>query len=248
MKKTVTKLTSEQKKELVSNFLKKLGNRLAFKRNKMNLSQSDLADCLDIDRSTLSKYESGSRDMQVSMLPLLSAYCKFPLYELFPRDESQEILDTFSKAVSITVDRKKRKEELQKEGNSDPSSRNHMASYVCEGDIEEMFALTDPEAQYKSSKEMYKDAEMSGKYRPFSEEEFYDFVQTQDRNVVDSVISAGEFLEKIEDIPHKDALKYAVADYIIDELVINQVTQDSNEINCRAYAYYKLLYHNKMDS
>ena len=46
------------------------------------------------------------------MLPLFSVYCKFPLCDLFPQDESKTILDTFAAAVSITVERKKRQEDL----------------------------------------------------------------------------------------------------------------------------------------
>lgn len=243
MQKNITKLTSEQKQELVSDFLENLGSRLAIKRNKINLSQSDLADCLGIDRSTLSKYESGSRDMQVSMLPLLSAYCKFPMYELFPKDESHEILDTFSKAVSITVDRKKRNKKY-----SESPYYKQISNCDYQENISEMCEVNEPQAQYNVSKEMYKDAEISDEYIPFSEEEFCTFVQKQDRAVVDSVISAGQFLEKIEDIPNNDTLKGSIADYIIDELVINRITQDSSEINCRAYAFYKLLYNRKMDS
>ncbi|MCR5097950.1 MAG: helix-turn-helix domain-containing protein [Lachnospiraceae bacterium] len=114
MYKTITKLTDEQKKDLISEFLTNLGNRIKARRVRRSLSQTELANCLDLDRTTLSKYESGDRDMQVSMLPLISTYCNFPLYELFPRDESQSILDTFAKAVSIVVERKKRQEKMQK--------------------------------------------------------------------------------------------------------------------------------------
>lgn len=114
MYKTITKLTKEQKEKLLSELLEKLGKRLETKRNRFNLTQNELADCLEIDRSTLSRYESGTRDMQVSMLPLFSTYCKFPMHELFPRDYSQEILDTFAVAISITVERKKRQEEKRR--------------------------------------------------------------------------------------------------------------------------------------
>ena len=50
--------------------------------------------------------------MQISMLPRFSVYCKFPLCDLFPQDESKTILDAFAAAVSITVERKKRQEDL----------------------------------------------------------------------------------------------------------------------------------------
>lgn len=50
--------------------------------------------------------------MQISMLPRFSVYCKFSLCDLFPQDESKTILDAFAAAVSITVERKKRQEDL----------------------------------------------------------------------------------------------------------------------------------------
>lgn len=78
-----------------------LGEHLKAKRTRINLSQEELAECLETDQTTLSKYENGTRDMNVSLLPLYSVYCNFPVYELFFKDESDIILDVFAKAVTI---------------------------------------------------------------------------------------------------------------------------------------------------
>ena len=105
--------------KLKTGFKKNLGRRLEEKRKILNLTQAELADCLDMNRADLSKYENGDRDLHVSMLPLFSAYCKFPLSDLFLEDESQAILDTFSSAVIITVERKNRQEQLRKRKQQD---------------------------------------------------------------------------------------------------------------------------------
>lgn len=62
MYKITSRLSNAQKNELVSGFLKRLGERLASKRSIQSISQQELAECLDINRSTLSKYESGDKD------------------------------------------------------------------------------------------------------------------------------------------------------------------------------------------
>lgn len=249
MHKTITRLTSEQKDTLISEFLKKLGKRLEAKRLKLSLTQTELADCLDIDRTTLSRYENGERDMQVSMLPLFSIYCKFPIHELFPKDESQKILDTFAAAVSITVDRKKRQEDLQKKKADEQAVRRQTGQEkILKGQIfdvngKEVYEPVGLKAVSKSLRDRYKDAEMHTEYGPYSETEFCDYVRTKDDTLVESVMCAGDFLRQIEDLPHKDTLKGAIADYIVDELVINQVAhKHPDEVSRRAYAYYRMLY------
>lgn len=250
-----TKLSEEQTKTLITDFLRKLGTRLKGKREKINLSQKELAECLNIDQSTLSKYESGDRDMDASMLPLFSTYCKFPMCDLFPKDESQFILDTFSRAVTITVERKKRQVELQRRKEDIKMTQKQsgeekiLKAHVFEVNGKEVYEPVPQKLVSKSLRELYKDAEMHTEYRPYSKKEFCDFVRTKDMSLIDSVLNAGQFLQQIEDVPYKDTLKGAVADYIVDELVINQVAQRaSDEVSRRAYAYYRLLYHQKMNS
>jgi len=250
-----SKLTKEQTDNLISDFRVNLGTRLKGKREKVNLSQKDLADCLDINQSTLSKYESGDRDMSASMLPLFSTYCKFPMYELFPRDVSKYILDTFSTAVNITVERKKRQINLQKRKESflmeqkQAGEERILKAQVYEVNGKEVYEPVAQKLVSKSLREQYKDAELHTEFEPYTEKEFCDFIKSKGTVLVDSVINAGQFLMQIEDAPNKDTLKGAIADFIVDELVINQVAQrNSDELSRRAYAYYRLLYHQRMDN
>lgn len=253
MHKTITNLTDEQKYNLITSFLKNLGERLKAKRKNRSITQEDLADCLGIDHTTISKYETGDRDMQVSMLPLFSTYCNFPLYELFPRDESRAILDTFAKAVSITVDRKKRQEEMhEKKAIKAEALRKRGREKILKGQLfeidgQEVFEPVPPKRS-KSLRDRYKDAEMHTEYAPYSQTEFCNYVTKQKEELVDSVVSAGQLLNQIEDLPKKETLKNVLADYIVDELVINQVARKHpDEMSRRAYAYYRRLYLNYQD-
>lgn len=244
MYKINTKLSDEQRNTMISDFLIKLGRRLEFKRRRLNLSQTELADCLEIDRTTLSRYENGTRDMQVSMLPLFSTYCNFPIYELFPKDESQAILDTFAEAVTITVSRKHR-QELRKENQIvSYGPRKNLKGKVYEIDGVERFEPVRPKAAVtKSARAKYKDAEITTDYKPYTDEEFCEIIKMRDEETVNAVLKAGQFLEQIEKMPSKDSLKGAVADYIIDELVISEIAQKYPDMTAqRVYAYYRALY------
>ena len=248
MDKTITKLSAEQTRSLVKDFLENLGRRIERKREIRNLSQSELSECLNIDRTTLSRYENGERDMPVSTLPLLSTYCKFPLYELFPKEDSRAILDTFAKAVSITVNRKKRHDTLRQvkkdkaEYLREIGHERVLKGQVYEIDGKEIFEPVPPKKQ-KSLREQYKDAEVQTNYRAFSEKEFYNYVIEQKPEIADSISAAGQFLEQIEGLANKETLKGMVADYIVDGIVIDSVSKERpDELSKRAYAYYQQLY------
>ena len=237
MKHKITKLTPIETQLMVDDFLKSIGTRLKNKRTIKSVSQEELANCLDIDQSTLSKYEKGSRDMPISLLPKFSTYCKFPLYELFPKDESQHILETFSKAVEITVERRKRHIEKQ----TITATDKVLKGQVYDIDGKEIFEPIVKKTGSKSLRMRYKDAEMHTEFSPYTESEFCDFVKNN--ALLNSVLDAGNLLMQIDDKPHKDTLKGAIADYIIDELIINQVAhRGSEESERRAYAYYRELY------
>ena len=54
--------------------LKKIGNNLRAERNRLNLSQEELAEMADLQRQHISKIENGQINMRVSTLvPLLKA-------------------------------------------------------------------------------------------------------------------------------------------------------------------------------
>lgn len=78
---------------------------------------------------------------------------------------------------------------------------------------------------------------------PCSGKEFCEYVKTDTPDVVQPVMDAGQLLNSIKDAPRKNGLRDSVADYIVDETVINRIARDSDdEQSKRMYAYYCELY------
>lgn len=53
-------------------------------------------------------------------------------------------------------------------------------------------------------------------------------------DVVQSVMYAEQFLDGVADMPKKNGRRDAVADYIVDELVINRVC--TNQVKCNIFS------------
>lgn len=107
----------------------------------------------------------------------------------------------------------------------------------------EVFEPVRAKSSKKLQQDKYRHAEVHTECGPYSEIEFLTFIKGKDEALVDSVINAGQLLKQIEGLPRKEALKNTLADYIIDELVINQVMQKHpDKESCKAYAYYRMLY------
>ncbi|MCR5097949.1 MAG: hypothetical protein K6B14_03275 [Lachnospiraceae bacterium] len=70
------------------------------------------------------------------------------------------------------------------------------------------------------------------------------YVTKQKEEYIMPVVSAGQFLRQIEDQTGNETLKGMIADYIVDELIIESVARKHpDEASKRAYAYYRELYH-----
>ena len=180
-------------------------------------------------------YEIGFRDITpAAPKEIISIYCNFPMYELFPKDESKLILDTFATAVTITVERKKRQERIRKM-KADRSAILRQAG-------QEVFEPVAPKKR-KTLREQYKDVEIYTEYPPYNESEFMNYVTEKKEGFILPIVSAGQFLHQIEDQTGKETLKGMIADYIVDELVIEGVARKQpDETSKRVYAYYRMLY------
>lgn len=123
-----------------------------------------------------------------------------------------------------------------------------MKGQVFDVNGKEIYEPVQVKSQVKSLRDKYKDAEMHTEYGPYSETEFCEFVKEKDEMFVNSIICAGQFLKQIEGLPHKDTLRGMIADYIVDELVINEVAhKHPDEVSRRAYASYRMLYYRNMN-
>lgn len=75
-------------------YRKHYGDVIKKKRKSKNISQQELADELNLARTTVGRYENGSLDMPSSLLPVISELCGFPFsaymepeYDIFTLSE-----------------------------------------------------------------------------------------------------------------------------------------------------------------
>lgn len=59
------------------NTLKKIGNVINAMRERAGISQEELAKYLNVNQSTVNRYEKGTREIPTSTLPLISGNCNF---------------------------------------------------------------------------------------------------------------------------------------------------------------------------
>ena len=177
-KKHMRKLTSQDEIRMKERFLTYLGNFIKTKRNKKNISQVTLADCLHITDSALSKYEAGTRDMPVSYLPLISTYCNFSIAEYFDMGIAKELSDTFSSLVEITAKKYKRKDEYYA-----IESKKKLKGRIYESDGIETIEYVDADRKksIKTRKQQLMDGEVEIKNTaPFSEDEFIEYLKSSE--------------------------------------------------------------------
>ena len=226
-------LTDEQRERLKTDFLTNVGKRLKDKREHRSLSLRKLAEGMPVKAAALSKYENGKKDIPLSHLSLYSIYCDFELRELFPSDEMKNLLSSFKASVVVISGSNARRKEKGR------SSKTLTARIYIQDGIE---IREEIRSKIETQRNMYKNAQIPAEEHPFSEEEFCEYLMSFNSEVKDSVCSAGEFLKQIMAEPRKETLRKAVADYIIDEIIIDRVTgKYADNTAKRAYAYYKLL-------
>ena len=240
MSKAVKILDDKQRLQLITDFCKNIGARLKHKREQRNISQSELAGWLSTDNSNLSKYESGDRKIPISYLPLYSLYCDFELRDLFPKNEMDVLLGAFKKSITIMSEYNERKRKRKdRDTVRDQSDKILQARIYVQDGVE---VREEVKTRIETRKEMYRSADMPVETEPFSDEEFTEYLKTFNSDIRDSLYSAGVFLERIIDEPRKDTLRKAIVDYIVDEVIINRVSDKyAGEAAKRAYAYYKRL-------
>lgn len=224
----MVKLNEQQEENLKYTFLESLGEKIRMKRKQKSLSLAELADCLHVSAASLSQYESGKNDMKVSKLAFISTYCDFPLTDFFERDQSKELLNSFSKMVQITKRRYQRKKECS---NNDA-------------------IVKEPEAQYESGfqREKYIKAEMPSTETAFTDKEFVEYLQNnQSKEFIEAMIGSAKMIEYLSDKPDKQYVQEILADTMIEGIVLEPVIhkKEYDKAAMRLYAYYKALMNTK---
>lgn len=73
----------------------KIGKKIATLRNQNNMTQEQLAKCLNISNAAVSKWESGSSYPDIETIPLLAKIFKVSIDSLFEFDLENENLQYY---------------------------------------------------------------------------------------------------------------------------------------------------------
>jgi transcriptional regulator with XRE-family HTH domain len=79
-----------------------LGERIRYARERVGLSQEQLASELNRDQRTISQYENGKRKILVTDLPLLAKILRVPISYFF---EEENFLDDYDKQLLLEFHR-----------------------------------------------------------------------------------------------------------------------------------------------
>ncbi len=98
-------MDANDKQQIRSEFLIDIGKTVKKRRARKNISQAELAEYLEVERSTISRYETGVTDMPVSNLPLISAYCKFPISDFLQTSDIELLMKALDKSIMYAYPR-----------------------------------------------------------------------------------------------------------------------------------------------
>ena len=238
-------LTKEQEKNIISDFLRKLGNKVRQKREKKNISQKELADFLHIDRSVLSKYENGQTDMVVSKLPMISLYCDFPLKDYFDEELQQTISQTVKEMAQLVQTKYKIKDARKAHRDAKKEAQmEFLVGFVYEKDgvrytkenIGSDVVQPKPMSDYEIC--MRGDYYTNSNVVPFDEQDF--MVYLEGEPLLLEILQTGrKMIDCIGNDTKETRLKTSISEYVIGEVFIEKVIKQESWDALRAYAYYK---------
>lgn len=235
-------LDEDKEIELKESWLKTLGQKIKSKREHIGLSQDILAEGLHVSRNTLGLYENGKSDMPVGLLPLISTYCNFSMDDYYDPDVDR-LAHAFSELVEITKRKYQRKE--QKTEKIKNTNEKHLRAYIFERNGKE-------EIQYVNKQ--YKDATLRKKYfqgeiilpdTPFTYSEFKGYLTQSLKNEDYLYLDASEkLLRFLSDARKKETFKCSLAEFVINQLIVDRIMNFSDEDCRKAYMYYRKLLKN----
>lgn len=225
MKNVIKTLDSTQTEEVRRTFLESVGSRIRDFREKKNISQTVLGQCLGLSPVSISNYENGVSDMKLSYLPLISLYCDAPISKLLPDSDMQFFINTLSEAISITV---------------------HRYDRIPDTEIyEEEFNYCVPLKSRAGMKECFKKCNFNVTAKPYSNSEVYDYVIKNKAELVPLICDAGQILEYTKNRSIGGTLRNGISDFIIEEVFLCECENIlTDERIRRLYAYYQAIYKN----
>lgn len=227
-------LSDDEIKEIKEEYLKYLGNVIKTGRSIKNIPQDELAKAINVDRTALSRFESGTRDINASLLPLISIYCDFSMSKYFNAKQDQEIFEKFRRIVRVEA------EKLRRISKKDRKSRKVLKEKVYIVDGKE---IVEPAVQRKNSRlDMLLEGKENFPVLPLSEKEFIEYVRTLSDNISSIIYSSDDMLSSVSSLNGKETIKGEIADFVIKELIAKPIVEDKaneNEQLKRLYMLYK---------
>ncbi|MGN0321360.1 MAG: helix-turn-helix transcriptional regulator [Lachnospira sp.] len=228
----ITRLTDEQEKKLSKDFLNMIGKVIHKNRTKHNISQKELAECLEVSESSISNYENGNQDMPVTKLPLISTYCGFNLNEYF-QPEIINYVKTFKSLVSI--------EKRKIEKSSKQYIENSRRELVSQTYYEDGKYITE-KVNRKPIKLSFKDSVLYGTKetaaKPFDDNELSAYLESS--KCVDIIKATSQIMNYTDSYNNKNTIKGQLADFMLNEIFIERYKNNDRQAE-RVYAYYKQL-------
>ena len=77
----------------MSEFLKKLGLNIMFKRKEARLTQTQLAQRIGVSNATLSSYENGKRRPSINTVAHIASIFNTPIEEIIPEYDNEDVVD-----------------------------------------------------------------------------------------------------------------------------------------------------------
>lgn len=231
-KKHIIKLTEDEKNKLSDKFLSMIGKVIYQNRTKHNISQKELAICLDVSESSISNYENGKQDMTATTLPLISTYCNFNISEYF-QPETINFVDTFKSLVSIERNKIKNSSRLYEQVDK--------RELVSQTYIEDGRYITEP-VKKKTMKLSFKDLVIFGmketNAEPFNDNELSEYLESC--KCPDIINAASQIITYTDGYNNKNTIKGQLADFMLNEIFIERYKNADKQAE-RVYAYYKQL-------
>jgi len=229
----------DEKNNVRNSFLEELGAFIRAKRLRKNMSQDDVAFFLGVTGSAVNRYESGDVDMKVSNLPLLSICCDFSMRNCFSSMETVELVNNFRQIANIKRTRYQR--EYERKHSYEGKRKLKAQIYEVDGkEVTEYILRKDKDEL--SLREKYARGDIELAAVPFDDEEFGKYIQDIEQEEIRNMLDgAGKVLDFIGNAEKKETIKATIADFVIDNLIVDKVMNEQRLSVQRAYMYYKKL-------
>ncbi len=236
---------TEEKEKIIKLFLIKLGGKIRYKRKAKGLKQEALASYLEVNDSSISRYEAGDVDFPVSKLALISKYCDTPLKEYFDEELQKSISLSLCEMTKL-IQEKYQKKDARKAYHDKKMEQTQelLVGYIYEKDGKRyMKERRISELQRTTTVSVYEKCIRGDYYTdiaaaPFDEKELMQYFE-QNPKLLKILECSRQMMECMGDRKDLGRLKTGISEYAIREVFIEKMIKHESWDALRAYAYYK---------